>query len=92
MRRLTLSINRLIPEDKAPKRQPVVQLDLFTDYEALEREQRAEEEALAKERRRQEAVLRLRKQFGKNTILRGLNYAEGATQRDRNQQIGGHKA
>lgn len=91
VRRLTLSINRLIPEDKAPRRNRIVQLDLFTDYETLEREQRAEEETLAKERRRQEAILKLRKQFGKNSVLRGLNFADGATQRDRNSQIGGHR-
>lgn len=92
VRRLTLSVNHIIPEENAPKRQQAIQYDLFTDYEALEREQKSEEEALAKERRRQEAILRLRKQFGKNTVLRGLNFADGATQRSRNQQIGGHKA
>ena len=92
IRRLTLSINRIIPENQVPKREPVVQLDLFTDYEALKRQQQAEDEALTKERRCQKAILELRKKYGKNTILRGLNYAEGATQRDRNQQIGGHKA
>ena len=68
----------------------VVQLDLFTDYEQLEKEQQAEEEMLARERRRQEAVLQIKKKFGKNAILKGLNYADGATQRERNQQIGGH--
>lgn len=92
IRRLTLSINRLLPEEKAqPKAQPL-QLDLFTDYEELERRRRAEEEEFARERRRQLAIIKLRKQFGKNAILKGLNYAEGATQRERNGQIGGHKA
>lgn len=94
IRRLTLSVNRLLPEDIAKQKQnrQEVQLDLFTDYDALERQQHAEEEEFAKERRRQEAVIKLRKQFGKNAILKGLNYADGATQRKRNQQIGGHKA
>ena len=68
----------------------VVQLDLFTDYEKLEKEWKAEEEVLARERRRQEAVLKIKKKFGKNAILKGLNYADGATQKERNQQIGGH--
>ena len=72
------------PDNKA------VQLDLFTDYEKQEKEQKAEEEMLARERRRQEAVLQIKKKFGKNAILKGLNYADGATQRERNQQIGGH--
>lgn len=63
---------------------------LHQDYEELKRQQEAEEAELAKERRRQEAVLKIKKMFGKNAILKGLNYADGATQRDRNQQIGGH--
>ena len=92
MRRLTLSINHLLPENKIPEKKATGQLDLFTDYEALAKKEAAEEEALAKERRRQEAILRLTKRFGKNAILKGLNFSEGATQRERNQQIGGHKA
>lgn len=90
MRRLTLSINHLIHEEDVKSTPQAVQLDLFTDYEELKRQQEAEEAALAKERRRQEAVLRIKKMFGKNAILKGLNYADGATQRDRNHQIGGH--
>lgn len=90
MRRLTLSINHLIHEENVKSTPQAIQLDLFTDYEELKRQQEAEEAALAKERRRQETVLRIKKMFGKNAILKGLNYADGATQRDRNQQIGGH--
>ena len=93
IRRLTLAVNRLLPEDKALRRAPgAVQLDLFTDYEELARQQQAAHEELLRERRRQEAVIRLRRQFGRNVILKGLNYADGATQRERNRQIGGHKA
>ena len=90
VRRLTLSINRLIHEEDVKSKPQAMQLDLFTDYEELKRQQEAEEAELAKERRRQEAVLKIKKMFGKNAILKGLNYADGATQRDRNQQIGGH--
>ena len=68
------------------------QLELFTDYEALERERRQEEAALQKERRAQEAVLDIRRKYGKNAILKGMNLEEGATARERNRQIGGHKA
>lgn len=92
VRRLTLSINRLLPENQIQALPQAVQLDLFTDYEELARQQAAEAEELAKERRRQEAVIALRQKFGKNVILTGLNYADGATQKERNQQIGGHKA
>ena len=56
----------------------------------IEREQR--EARLAKERRIQEARLKIKERFGKNAILRGLNFAEGATAKERNRQIGGHKA
>lgn len=90
VRRLTLSINRLIHEDDVKSKPQAMQLDLFTDYEELKRQQEAEEAELAKEQRRQEAVLKIKKMFGKNAILKGLNYADGATQRDRNKQIGGH--
>ncbi len=50
----------------------------------------AEDEALAREKRRQKAILEIKKRFGKNAILKGMNLEEGATARDRNQRIGGH--
>ncbi len=90
VRRLTLSINHLIDEEEVTAKPEAVQLDLFADYDELKRRQEAEEEELSRERRRQEAVLKIKKMFGKNAILKGLNYADGATQRDRNRQIGGH--
>ena len=92
IRRLNLSINHLINENKINKEKYAIQPDLFSDYEEMKRKIEAEEEERSKERRQQEAMLRLRKKFGKNVLLRGLNYAEGATQRNRNKQIGGHKA
>ena len=67
-------------------------MDLFTDYEALERQRRDEEQQREKERRMQEAQLAIKQRFGKNAILRGLNFEEGATARERNRQIGGHNA
>lgn len=92
VRRLTLSINRLMPLEKVQSRKSVIQLSLFDNYEEIRRKRRAEADGFAKEYRRQLTILKLRKRFGKNTILRGLSYGEGATQRERNQQIGGHKA
>ena len=90
VRRLTLSINHLVGEEQSKARCRTVQLDLFTDYEEMKSRQKAEKEALARERRRQEAILNIKKSFGKNAILKGLNYSDGATQRERNKQIGGH--
>lgn len=92
IRRLTLSINNLVAEGFEVKTQQVFQPNLFTDYEEVACKRRREKEELAKERRRQHAILQVRKKFGKNAILKGLNFAEGAQQRNRNQQIGGHKA
>lgn len=93
VRRLNITTNHVIPESRVKKQDDkMVQLDLFTDYEALAKQKKEEEERLAKERRMQEALLAIKKQFGKNSILKGLNFEEGATAKDRNEQIGGHKA
>ena len=93
IRRLNLTTNHVVSEalvntqEKAPQ-----QLDLFTDYEALAKEQEEQQARLDKERRIQEAQLAIKQRFGKNAILRGLNFEEGATAKERNAQIGGHKA
>ena len=68
------------------------QLDLFTDLETLDRQRQQEEEELERERRRQKAILSIQKKYGKNALLKGMDLEEGATTRDRNGQIGGHKA
>ena len=65
-----------------------MQMDLFTDYAALEREKKRKEREL----RLQEAVLDIKARYGKNAVLKGTNLLEGATMRERNEQIGGHKA
>ncbi len=78
--------------DLAAKENMPQQLDLFTDYEALEKQKQEEKAKLDKERRMQEAQLKIKQRFGKNAILRGLNFEEGATAKERNKQIGGHKA
>lgn len=92
IRRITISANHLEPEGFVSARHKCVQLDLFTDVEEQERKLEAEKKSLAKERRGQEAILRIKKQFGKNAILKGVNFDIGATQINRNSQIGGHQA
>lgn len=93
VRRLNIVAGHVIPESDLPNRAaPCEQLDLFTDYAALEAKQREEQEKLAKERKMQEAMIDIKKRFGKNAILKGMNLEEGATAKDRNTQIGGHKA
>lgn len=92
IRRITLCANRLRREQEPKYETEPIQFDLFSDPAEQERCLKAEAEANARERRRQMAILELRKRFGKNAVLKGINYAEGATQRERHCQIGGHKA
>lgn len=93
IRRLNLTTNNILAEEKAKEQETApIQLDLFVDSEVVEKQQHEEEESLAKERRMQETLLSIKGKFGKNAILRGLNLEEGATAKERNKQIGGHKA
>lgn len=95
IRRLNLTTNHVKDEEFVNSQQSKAnyeQLDLFTDYEELDKQRQKEKARLAKERRMQEAQLRIKQRFGKNAILRGLNFQEGATAKERNKQIGGHKA
>ena len=90
VRRLSISANKLLDEASVPKGEETEQLDLFTDYAAKERQEQVDEAAHAKERKIQEAMLGIKKRYGKNAILKGMNLEEGATARERNRTIGGH--
>jgi DNA polymerase V len=92
VRRINVTAAHVVPEEDVPAEKAWVQLDIFTDYAALEEQQKKEKADLARERNRQEAILQIRKRFGKNAILRGMSLEEGATAIQRNGQIGGHKA
>jgi DNA polymerase V len=91
-RRVNVTANYVVDENAVVKPSSFVQLDLFTDYEAEQRKSEEEEMTLAKEKRMQEAVIKIKKKYGKNAILKGMNLEEGATTISRNRQIGGHKA
>ncbi len=91
IRRLNLTTNHILSEDMI-KSEPPQQLDLFTDYDEVNRQRQEEEAERKKERRLQETQIAIKKRFGKNAILKGLNFDEGATAKERNRQIGGHKA
>ena len=69
-----------------------MQLDMFTDYEAVARAEEALRSAEERERRLQQATLAIQERFGKNAMLKGMNLMEGGTTMERNGQIGGHKA
>lgn len=90
-RRLTLCANHLLDESSVPEDLPE-QIDLFTDYSAKEKQKKEADTAHARERKLQKTMLGIKKRFGKNAILKGLNLEDGATARERNNQIGGHKA
>ena len=92
IRRISLTANHLADESTIKEKTVYEQMDLFTDYSALEKERQKEQAALERERKMQKAVLDIRRKFGKNAILKGMNLEEGATARDRNGKIGGHQA
>lgn len=92
IRRLNISANHVVPEHSVKIEPQVEQLDLFTNYEELEKQREEENAALEREKKMQQAILSIKKKFGKNSILKGMNLQEGATAKDRNNQIGGHKA
>ena len=92
VRRVTVAANHVADETAAKTEEHFEQLDLFTDYAALEKERREQDEKLARERKLQEAMLSVKKKYGKNAMLKGMNLQEGAMTIERNNQIGGHKA
>ena len=92
VRRINIVANRVVSEASLSKKESFEQLDLFTDYEALRQQEAKEAAALEREKSMQKAMLDIKKRYGKNAILKGMNLEEGATARDRNAQIGGHKA
>lgn len=67
-------------------------MDLFTDYAKLEQERLAEQARLERESRIQQAALSIKRKFGKNALVKGMDLQEDATAMTRNNQIGGHKA
>lgn len=91
-RKIGIAANHVVARDSVPEKPQFEQLTLFTDYEKRQEEEAAEKEELAKEQKLQEAMLSIKNKFGKNAILKGLSFQEGATERERNQEIGGHKA
>ncbi len=91
VRRMNIVANHIIPEGDV-KTDEFEQLDIFSfDKSSIEEKQR-EEDKKKKELRLQQAVLSIKNRYGKNAILKGTNFQEGATMRERNKEIGGHRA
>ena len=83
--------NHIINEDSVEENQPE-QLDFYTDYAALEKQKAEEKTRLFREKNMQKALLGIKKKYGKNAVLKGMNFEDGATTIERNGQVGGHRA
>lgn len=92
IRRVYVSADHVVEESAASKQEVFEQLSLFADYEARDRQRKRQEAERKRERKMQETMLEIKKRFGKNAILRGMNLEDGAMTVERNRQIGGHKA
>ena len=92
IRKINLVANRVTDEKKYNAKPQFEQMNLFTDYNISDKEKEIEQNELKKEKQIQKAMLSIKKKYGKNAVLRGMNFEEGATAKDRNNQIGGHKA
>lgn len=91
VRRMYVVANHIVSESSINEDKPV-QLDLFTDYDALQKQSEEEAKEQAREKGMQKVMLSIKKRYGKNAIIKGMNLQEGATTVDRNNQVGGHKA
>ena len=92
IRRINITANHIVNENTVSDKKSYEQLDLFTDYEETRKTREQEQAAEKKERNLQEAILDIKKHYGKNAVIKGMNMEEGATAVERNKQIGGHKA
>ncbi len=92
IRRVYVTAGHVLEEETAPAEEGFGQLNLFTDYEALQKQKEEEKAELLREKNRQKAILDIKKKFGKNAILKGMNLEKGAMTVERNRQIGGHRA
>ncbi len=92
VRRMSVVANHVIDEKSIVKKPAFEQLDIFTDYAEVDKTREQEREKLKKEKRLQQALLTIKKNYGKNSVVKGMSMQEGATAMERNKQIGGHKA
>ena len=92
IRRITMAANHVISEKKVREEQQYEQMNLFTDFGTAKKEKEEKNEKLEREKKMQKAMLDIKKKYGKNAILKGMNLQEDGTAMERNRQIGGHKA
>ena len=91
VRRINIAFNNLVSEDKVKDTVVYEQYDIFTDYSKKETERKKEKDEEKKERELQNVIIEIKNKYGKNSILKGMNYIKGGRTIERNGQIGGHK-
>lgn len=87
IRKITIAAEHIVSEEILDNSEPE-QLDLFTDYDRQEREERT----LTRELELQRAVVKVKRKYGKNALLKGMNFEDGGKTIERNGQVGGHRA
>jgi len=92
VRRISLTAGHVVQEGHEPIQSETAQMELFSDDEAIQCRKEAEQKILKKEKQLQQTMVEIKQRYGKNAVLKGMNLQEGATARERNRQIGGHKA
>ena len=92
VRRMYVIVNRVVPAESISEEPEFEQMDLFSETDGEKQRKAEDDREMEKEKRLQEAMLSIKQRYGKNSILHGTSYKDGATGRDRNSQIGGHKA
>lgn len=86
VRRINISVNNLKNEEEDKKESRFQQLNLFTNCEETVENQKKEK----KENNLQRAIITIKNKYGKNAILKGMNFVDGGTTIERNGQVGGH--
>ena len=92
IKRINITANGVVFEYECKDEKKCEQLDFFTDFEEAEKAENRRRHEYAREKNEQRAIISIRKRFGKNAILKGMNFEDGATTIERNMQIGGHRA
>lgn len=92
IRRINITANNVVNELLVKEDDTFEQYDLFTDYKLKEEMKKKQKEDEEKEHSLQNTILNIKNRFGKNAVLKGMNFEEGGTTIERNNQIGGHKS
>lgn len=92
IRRINISANHVVSDSLVENEEKYEQMSLFTNYEDENNKKSKEKKILEREKNLQKTMIEIKKKYGKNAILKGMNLQKRATAKDRNSQIGGHKA